>query len=85
MKSLKRENLRDHMTDLELLFTMVGEASTTEIARERDAQGYPENKAAAQDGGSIAGNARKELEKQSGKEVVSKKNFLPDKKNKKLK
>src|SRR3989338_8352537 len=58
-KQLKKENLRDHMNDLELIFTMPGEASTTRIARNRDAQGFPENKEAAKEGGSVAGIARK--------------------------
>ncbi len=70
-----QENLRDHMTDLELIFTMLGEASTSEITRNRNAQGFPENKKAAIEGGSIAGNARKALERKSGKRVVSKDNF----------
>ena len=76
MKSLKRENLRDHMTDLELIFTMLGEASTTEIARNKDAQGFGENKVAARAGGKVAGNARKELEKKSGKKVSTAQNYL---------
>ena len=58
-KRLKRENLRDHMTDLELIFSMLGEAATTEIARNRDAQGFPQNKQAARSGGTVAGNARR--------------------------
>ncbi len=69
------DNLRDHMTDLELIFTMLGEASTTEIARTRDAQGFGENKEAAADGGKVAGNAREDLEKKSGRRVASKANF----------
>lgn len=69
-------NLRDHMTDLELIFTMLGEASTTEIARRKDAQGFDDNRSAAKEGGAIAGNARKELETKSGKPVVSKANYL---------
>jgi len=69
------ENLRDHMTDLELIFTMLGEASTTEIARNKDAQGFIPNKKAAIEGGNVAGNARKELERKSGKKVVTRKNF----------
>ena len=76
LKSLKRENLRDHMTDLELIFTMLGEASTTEIAIQQDAQGFQENKEVAQAGGKIAGNARKELEAKSGRRVVNSSNFL---------
>jgi DNA-damage-inducible protein D len=76
LKSLRKENLRDHMTDLELIFTMLGEASTTEIAIQQDAQGFGENKEAAQAGGKIAGNARKALEEKSGRPVVSSSNFL---------
>lgn len=69
-------NLRDHMTDLELIFTMLGEASTTEIAKRKDAQGFQQNKIAAKEGGTVAGNARKELEAKSGKPVVSRENHL---------
>lgn len=68
--------LRDHMTDLELIFTMLGEAGTTEIARRKDAQGFADNRKAAKEGGAVAGNARKALEAKSGKPVVSKKNYL---------
>ncbi len=75
-KRLKRENLRDHMNDLELIFTMLGEASTTKIARNKDAQGFNENKSAAKEGGIVAGVARKELEKRSGEKVVSSENYL---------
>jgi hypothetical protein len=74
-KRLKRENLRDHMTDLELIFSMLGEAATTEIARNRDTQGLPQNQQAAHDGGSVAGNARRELEKKSGRKVVTSGNY----------
>lgn len=70
-------NLRDHMTDLELIFTMLGEASTTEIARRSDALGFDENRTSAKEGGKIAGNARKALEAKTGKKVVSKANYLP--------
>lgn len=73
--SKPQENLRDHMTDLELIFTMLGEAATTEIARNKNAQGFPENKKAAKEGGSVAGKARKDLEKKSGGKVVTSKNF----------
>jgi DNA-damage-inducible protein D len=69
-------NLRDHMTDLELIFTMLGEASTTEIARRSDALGFIENRTSAKEGGKIAGNARKALEAKTGKKVVSKANYL---------
>ena len=75
-KKLKRENLRDHMGDLELIFSMLGEASTTEIARNRNTQGFDENKTAARKGGAIAGGARKKLETESGKRVSTKQNFL---------
>lgn len=75
------ENLRDHMTDLELIFTMLGEASTTEIARNRDTRGFIENKVASREGGEVAGSAREELEKRSGHLVVSKNNYkeIPEK------
>ena len=81
------DNLRDHMTDLELIFTMLGEASTTEIARTQDAQGFTENKKAARQGGNIAGNARRELEQRTGEKVVSQKNFkeLPEGQEKSIK
>ena len=74
-KGLKRENLRDHMNDLELIFSMLGEASTKEIAVNKNAQGFVENKQAAFEGGAVAGNARKELERKSGKKVISKENY----------
>ncbi len=77
LKGLKRENLRDHMNDLELIFTMLGEASTTEIARNKDTQGFVENKIAAKEGGAIAGDARKKLEIKSGKKVSTGENYLP--------
>ena len=83
-KGLERQNLRDHMTDLELIFSMLGEASTTKIARGRDAQGFEQNKQSAVEGGSIAGNARKELEQKSGEKVISRENYTKDPQNKKL-
>ena len=70
------QNLRDHMTDLELIFTMLGEASTTEIATSKDTQGFSENKTAAKKGGKIAGDARKNLEIESGKKIVTDENYL---------
>jgi DNA-damage-inducible protein D len=76
LKGLKRENLRDHMTDLELIFTMLGEAATTEIARNRDAQGFGQNQVAARDGGTVAGGARRQLEAKSGRRVVTRQNYL---------
>lgn len=69
-------NLRDPMTDLELIFTMLGEAGTTEIARKLDAQGFDPNRRAARQGGTVAGNARRELEARTGAPVLSKKNYL---------
>ena len=72
----KHHNLRDHMTDLELIFTMLGEKSTTEIARVRDAQGFVANKSAARAGGMVAGSARTQLEAETKERVVSSKNFL---------
>ena len=83
-KKLKRENLRDHMNDLELIFSMLGEASTKEIVVNKDAQGFVENKQAAFEGGSIAGNARKELERKSGKRVSTRKNYLKEPQSKNL-
>ena len=76
LKGLQRENLRDHMTDLELIFSMLGEAATTEIARKQDAQGFPENKVAAHKGGKIAGDAREKLEIETEDKVVSSENYL---------
>ena len=75
-KSLKRENLRDHMDDLELIFSMLGEASTTEIAKAEDAKGFTENKKVAKKGGGVAGKARKDLEVKIGKKVSSRGNYL---------
>ncbi|MBZ0157748.1 MAG: Bro-N domain-containing protein [Alphaproteobacteria bacterium] len=76
LKGLKRENLRDHMTDLELIFSMLGEAATTEITRVHEAKGFHENKHAALKGGEVAGKARKDLEQKTGKKVISKENYL---------
>jgi len=75
-KGLKNENLRDHMEDLELIFTMLGEASTTKIARKKDAQGFHENKDAARRGGNVAGTARKQLEEETGEKVITSANYL---------
>ena len=74
------DNLRDHMNDLELIFTMLGEASTTEIARNKDVQGYEENLDSAKEGGTVAGSARLDLEKKSGRRVSSPENYkeLPE-------
>ncbi|MFN0197492.1 MAG: hypothetical protein ACKVT0_12165 [Planctomycetaceae bacterium] len=72
------------MTDLELIFTMLGEAATTEIARTKDAQGFPQNQHAAREGGAVAGNARKQLEYKSGRKVVTRQNYLTEKPKPKL-
>ena len=86
LKGLIRENLRDHMTDLELIFSMLGEASTTEITRADDARGFQESKRAAHKGGEVAGKARKDLERKTRKKVVSPENYLdiPQKRRKQL-
>ena len=76
LKKLKRENLRDHMDDLELIFTMLGERATTEIHRTENSQGVPKLKTDAKAGGDIAGGARKNLEKRLGRSIVSKENYL---------
>jgi DNA-damage-inducible protein D len=85
LKGLKRENLRDHMDDFELIFTMLGERSTTEIHRGENSRGVPKLKQDANRGGRVAGIARKELEKELGRSVVSKKNFKKLSERKKLK
>ncbi len=71
------------MTDLELIFSMLGEASTTAIVKTRKPKGFIENKKVARQGGAVAGNARKELEIKTGQKVVSSKNFLPPSKQQK--
>lgn len=75
LKGLKRENLRDHMDDFELIFSMLGERSTTEIHRTENSRGLSKLKSDAKAGGAIAGNARKHLEKRLGRSIVSEKNF----------
>jgi DNA-damage-inducible protein D len=81
----KNQNLRDHMTDLELIFTMLGEASTTAITREENSQGIKECKNSANKGGNIAKRAREDLEKNLGKSIISKNNFLTKQKHKEIK
>lgn len=78
VKGLKSQNLRDHMTDLELIFSMLGEASTTEIVKTQNPKGFVQNHKAAKQGGAVAGNARRELESKTGKKIVSKENYLPE-------
>ena len=74
LKSLKKENLRDHMTNLELVLNMLAEATTTEISRENKPQDFDQNRKVARRGGAIAGNARKEIEETTGKKIVTGKN-----------
>jgi hypothetical protein len=74
LKDLKKENLRDHMSNLELVLTMLSEATTTEISKEKKPKTLNENKIIANQGGTIAGNARKEIEEKIGKKIVSVKN-----------
>ncbi len=85
-KDLKKENLRDNMTNLELVFNMLAEASTTEISKEKDPETFEENKQVAREGGKVANVARTQLEKTTGKKVISIKNAksLNPSKNKKL-
>ncbi len=75
VKGLARENLRDHMTDIELILTMLGEATTTKLHRDRDSRGIEPLKKDAQEGGAVAGSTRRDIEKRSGKPVVTGDNF----------
>lgn len=84
LKGLKRENLRDHMDDFELIFTMLGERATTEIHRTEDSKGIPKLKKDAQEGGDIAGGARKKLETRLRRSIVSPRNYLKTPENKRL-
>jgi DNA-damage-inducible protein D len=83
LKGLARENLRDHMNDLELIFSMLGEAATTEITQNKDTRGFVQNRSAAREGGEVAGKARKDLESRTGRKVVSRENYLPGAKKRK--
>ena len=78
VKGLKSQNLRDHFNDLELIFSMLGEASTTAIVQTQNPEGFSQNKQVARQGGKIAGDARKALELKTGKRIVSADNFLPE-------
>ena len=75
-KSLEKENLRDHMDDMEIILTMLGEAATTRLTKERDTDRFKELKEDANDGGTIAGNTRKDIESKLGKSVITKDNYL---------
>ena len=83
LKGLKTQNLRDHMSEAELIFTALAELSTRQIAETDEAKGLLENAKASKKGGAVAKNARKELEAQTGKSVVTGENFLPPIKEKK--
>ncbi len=83
-KGLARQNLRDHMNDFELIFSMLGERATTEITRTEDSLGMEKLAADAREGGDIAGDARRKLEKRLGRRVVSKENYVRAPENKKL-
>lgn len=83
MKGIKKENLRDHMNDFELIFTMLGERATTEIHKVEDSKGLPKLKEDAESGGKIAGDARSALEKKLGRSIVSDKNYLKQKESEK--
>jgi DNA-damage-inducible protein D len=79
-----KANLRDHMDDLELIFTMLGERVTTEISQKEEPETFNENKAVAKRGGKVAGNARKDTEKELGRSVISKENYIDTKGNGKI-
>ena len=83
-KNLNRENLRDHMGDIELILTMLGEATTTKFTRERDSEKFIELRKDAVEGGTVAGNARKEIEQKSG-DIITKENYLKTKEKDKRK
>jgi hypothetical protein len=77
LKGLKSQNLRDHMSEAELIFTALAELSTRQIAETAEAKGLNENAVASKKGGSVAKNARKELEDKTGKSIITGENFLP--------
>ncbi len=84
LKKLEKENLRDHMIDLELIFTMLGESVTTEISANEKPETFDKSRKVAKRGGGVAGNARKNTEKELGRKVVSKENYLKESESKKL-
>lgn len=85
LKGLDKENLRDHMNDIELILTMLAEATTTKIHRDRNSKGLPKLKKDAKDGGAVAGRTRKDIEKTSGRKVIDKKNYLSNNRTKRRK
>ena len=84
LKGLDKENLRDHMTDLELIFSMLGDASTAEIERAKDPKAFDEHVKVSNDGGTVAKNARLELENKTGKPAITDGNYLTEPENRKL-
>ena len=82
-KGLKHHNLRDHMDDMELVLTMLGEATTTKFTKEKDSEKFPSLKKDAKDGGDVAGATRKDIEKRLGKTIVSDENYLKEPEKKK--
>lgn len=84
LKGLDRQNLRDHMTDLELIFSMLGEAATTQITKVEHPTGFLENKKTSRRGGNVAGVARKKLEQETGQKIISRENYLLKPQNRKL-
>ncbi len=83
-KDLKKENLRDNMTNLELVLNMLAEASTTEISQVKQPETFPQNRKVARQGGAVAGKARKAIESKTGKKVISQENFLTRSQNKRF-
>ncbi len=84
-KGLSKENLRDHMDDIELILTMLSEATTTRITRDRNSKGFPKLKKDARDGGAVGGRTRRDIELTSGRKVTSKENYLPKSSVRKIK
>ena len=84
LKGLKKENLRDNMTNLELVLNMLAETATTEISQKREPVNFEQNKKVAREGGTVADNARKEIETKTGRRIVTKENYLEKKQSKKL-
>ena len=74
LKGLKKENLRDNMTNLELVLNMLAETATTEISQKREPEGFDQNRMVAREGGTVAGNARREIESKTGRKVITNKN-----------
>ena len=84
IKCIERENLRDHMTDLELIITMLGEATTTQITQQKNSQGLDKLRSDAKTGGAVAGRTRKDIEQQIGSTIIASENYLPSKKSQKI-